>query len=249
MSTDRQMKCLTFQSTLPCGSDNKRNRACGAAFEFQSTLPCGSDPTRLDIKGVFKIFQSTLPCGSDVRCALLAGRLRYFNPRSLAGATAAAASRFRAGRISIHAPLRERRFPHRRSKALRHFNPRSLAGATFSNMRRNVIMLFQSTLPCGSDSVKMKYFYNYVNQAFVANKLNLNSKRFYFDVRKYKLSHTSLSCEPKLNLWFIYLRNTKIPVYKLPPPTIHFKSYACSLRLQAIFPPPLPLHNHYSFWQ
>ena len=108
---------------------------------------------------------------------------------------------------------------------------------------------FQSTLPHGSDSIKMKYFYNYVNQAFVANKLNLNSKRFHFDVRKYKLSHTSLSCEPKLNLWFIYLRNTKIPVYKLPPPTIHFKSYACSLRLQAIFPPPLPLHNHYSFWQ
>ena len=107
--------------------------------------------------------------------------------------------------------------------------------------------IFQSTLPRGSDCVKIKYFYNYVNQAFVANKLNLNSKRFHFDVRKYKLSHPSLSCEPKLNLWFIYLRNTKIPVYKLP--TIHSKSYACSLRLQAIFLPPLLLHNHCSFWQ
>ena len=35
-----------------------------------------------------------------------------------------------------------------------------------------LMLTFQSTLPHGSDSIKMMYFYNYVNQAFVANKLN-----------------------------------------------------------------------------
>ena len=141
------------------------------------------------------LFQSTLPRGSDADLRRYAASSRDFNPRSLAGAT-----------LSYWLA----------SKAARYFNPRSLAGATPMHWFLLRWIEFQSTLPRGSDSVKMKYFYNYVNQAFIANKLNLNSKRFHFDVRKYELSHTSLSCEPKLNLWFIYLRNTKILVYKLP---------------------------------
>ena len=192
-------------------------------------------------------FQSTLPHGSDLKRAGIISHPCNFNPRSLTGATLLFSVHFVAFSISIHAPSRERR--RRLCSYARHqpyFNPRSLTGATALDVTISIIFaLFQSTLPHGSDRVKMKYFYNYVNQAFVANKLNLNSKRFHFDVRKYELSHTSLSCEPKLNLWFIYLRNTKILVYS----PHHFKSYACSLRLQAIFPPPRPLHNHYSFWQ
>ncbi|WP_419557908.1 hypothetical protein, partial [Phascolarctobacterium succinatutens] len=34
--------------------------------------------------------------------------------------------------------------------------------------------LFQSTLPHGSDSIKTKYFYIHLNQAFIANQLNSN---------------------------------------------------------------------------
>ena len=33
---------------------------------------------------------------------------------------------------------------------------------------------FQSTLPHGSDSIKTKYFYIHLNQAFIANQLNSN---------------------------------------------------------------------------
>ena len=170
----------------------------------------------------------------------------YFNPRSLTGATVSFVPSLH-GFVGFQSTL-----PHG-SDPLWHAPPRPVIISIHAPSRerpvsrhdKQIRRQFQSTLPHGSDRVKMKYFYNYVNQAFVANKLNLNSKRFHFDVRKYELSHTSLSCEPKLNLWFIYLRNTKILVYS----PHHFKSYACSLRLQAILPPPLPLHNHYSFWQ
>ena len=128
-------------------------------------------------------------------------------------------SLFGIGAISIHAPSRERLKQTLDVWHLSQFQstlPRGSDPAVVARLEE--LGLFQSTLPRGSDRIKMKYFYNYINQAFVANKLNLNSKRFHFDVRKYKLSHTSLSCEPKLNLWFIYLRNTKILVYNLPPP-------------------------------
>ena len=59
------------------------------------------------------------------------------------------------------------------SPVVYNFNPRSLAGATLNGYSSESSGLqFQSTLPRGSDSIKKMYFYNYVNQAFVANKLN-----------------------------------------------------------------------------
>ena len=99
-------------------------------------------------------FQSTLPRGSDHRecCALHLSR--YFNPRSLAGATALLFSpikcrkRFQStlprgsdyfptpikassAAISIHAPSRERPSPLTTQRHhFQNFNPRSLAGAT-----------------------------------------------------------------------------------------------------------------------
>ena len=121
---------------------------------------------------------------------------KYFNPRSLAGATnSRKLTLFYCLQISIHAPSRERLCPndnldtdHRisihapsRERHAKHqeflykycdFNPRSLAGATSHDAANRRVVLFQSTLPRGSDSIKMMYFYNYVNQAFVANKLN-----------------------------------------------------------------------------
>ena len=76
-----------------------------------------------------------------------------FNPRSLAGATIA--DYFAAGgtAISIHAPLRERRYIASNVGAgIKYFNPRSLAGAThLTYLRIPRPNRFQSTLPCGSD--------------------------------------------------------------------------------------------------
>ena len=54
-----------FQSTLPCGSDSASHSGVNNPFAFQSTLPCGSDPS-------FNIKRH---------------KWRYFNPRSLTGAT------------------------------------------------------------------------------------------------------------------------------------------------------------------
>ena len=57
----------------------------------------------------------------------------YFNPRSLAGATKAKWYLDRLIKISIHAPLRERRFRLKQNLQDNDFNPRSLAGATYGS--------------------------------------------------------------------------------------------------------------------
>ena len=130
-------------------------------------------------------------------------RLYYFNPRSLAGATLTSLSDIIIPRISIHAPLRERRgITTCLVLIIPHFNPRSLAGAT--NVFEEFVdrVKFQSTLPCGSDSIKTNYFSINLSQAFFAIRLNSNTQEFYFDVRKLLVSHSSLGCEPKLNYMF-----------------------------------------------
>ena len=108
-------------------------------------------------------FQSTLPYGSDHKVLMIVVDNIDFNPRSLTGATYFCKRTFAPCYISIHAPLRERL----------HFACVSVVDA-----------LFQSTLPYGSDSIKTKYFSIHLNQAFIANRLNSNPQRFYFDVRK-----------------------------------------------------------------
>ena len=126
-------------------------------------------------------FQSTLPYGSDVFAPVYRSAPRNFNPRSLTGATLCDHCKHDELVISIHAPLRER-----------------LTLPTGFCLSRK----FQSTLPYGSDSIKTKYFSIHLNQAFIANRLNSNPQRFYFDVRKLLVSHSSSSCEPKLNFMF-----------------------------------------------
>ena len=142
-------------------------------LEFQSTLTHGSDPhwhVILTFKG---LFQSTLTHGSDShnkKPPFLEGN---FNPRSLTGATPSATSvTINQFRISIHAHSRERLLVQLLLMLVFNFNPRSLTGATEKFKLAQTKSLFQSTLTHGSDSIKMMYFYNYVNQAFVANKLN-----------------------------------------------------------------------------
>ena len=103
------LSALLFQSTLPCGSDDKPTRNAEHPTIFQSTLPRGSDsrapsdngiaadisihtpsrerPTHYELRKAYIEFQSTLPRGSDL--VLL---WRYITPSV----------------ISIHAPSRER---------------------------------------------------------------------------------------------------------------------------------------------
>ena len=79
-------------------------------------------------------------------------RRKYFNPRSLAGATKTNAEYTSKVKISIHAPLRERHKTCILSGSWLNFNPRSLAGATCKlSITALSVALFQSTLPCGSD--------------------------------------------------------------------------------------------------
>ena len=98
---------------------------------------------------------------------------RYFNPRSLTGATQDERKTANRSPISIHAPLRERLYHTRAWTERRNFNPRSLTGATvlIQYLRGDIsisihaplrerlfytplfilLVLFQSTLPYGSD--------------------------------------------------------------------------------------------------
>ena len=136
---------------------------------------------RAAITSCTTIFQSTLPYGSDPHPHSMSAGKANFNPRSLTGATIDRSGGFPPVPISIHAPLRERRYP---------------------NSSLHAPHKFQSTLPYGSDSIKTNYFSINLSQAFFANRLNSNTQEFYFDVRKLLVSHSSPGCEPKLNYMF-----------------------------------------------
>ena len=193
---------------------------------FQSTLPYGSDFHCPLIAMLVIIFQSTLPYGSDSRVRKSATNDRHFNPRSLTGATIHFKLNLTSNKISIHAPLRERPFGIVYTSSKRPFQSTLPYGSdaylTFYIIYHEIFQStlpygsdittcldcsiphneFQSTLPYGSDSIKTKYFSINLNQAFIANKLNSNPQRFYFDVRKLLVSHSSSSCEPKLKFMF-----------------------------------------------
>ena len=149
-------------------------------MEFQSTLPRGSDVPVHDCKIEAFMISIHAPSRERPQVYLLdAGARLDFNPRSLAGATRATADealweynfnpRSLAGAtsgdisfditkgISIHAPSRERRLAPLYSGLLNlNFNPRSLAGATVCCPLRAHSNLFQSTLPRGSDEIRLR---------------------------------------------------------------------------------------------
>ena len=144
-------------------------------FYFNPRSLAGATVGTTVIAAVAGIFQSTLPRGSDLSPLQPCLVVYYFNPRSLAGATLTAYAIRTIVVISIHAPSRER-LPasvpasvpssisihapsrERRSFLLRtfaegvDFNPRSLAGATISTIPLIYLVIFQSTLPRGSDA-------------------------------------------------------------------------------------------------
>ena len=164
---------IIFQSTLPRGSDNGLICRALTLRIFQSTLPRGSD-RYFDYEAFARdLFQSTLPRGSDKQQAEISDFSDNFNPRSLAGATEQRLTLGASLIISIHAPSRERlagvdkvsyddnfnprslagatSFRQGSYMINGYFNPRSLAGATQRLLIVKLVLLFQSTLPRGSD--------------------------------------------------------------------------------------------------
>ena len=98
-------------------------------------------------------FQSTLPRGSDLSSFTMPlSASFYFNPRSLAGATPPLCS---AGLATSN--FNPRSLAGATVYAFESvvwntdFNPRSLAGATSTRLIISLALIFQSTLPRGSD--------------------------------------------------------------------------------------------------
>ena len=100
------------------------------------------------------LFQSTLPCGSDRNCFITLTYNDISIHAPLRERLGAVVFFFYNLFISIHAPLRERLVFHLLVDFSYNFNPRSLAGATLWYVAQTILqLLFQSTLPCGSDSI------------------------------------------------------------------------------------------------
>ena len=97
---------------------------------FQSTLPYGSDQKACTPLRWPRQFQSTLPYGSDCRkCSLpRSGRISIHAP--LRERHMSKNQRNPTFMISIHAPLRERLEARNKAVPSNNFNPRSLTGAT-----------------------------------------------------------------------------------------------------------------------
>ena len=108
------------------------------SIKFQSTLPHGSDLMQQVNSGLCWQFQSTLPHGSDLLSKTERRMLACdFNPRSLTGATLFTTFYNFYRPISIHAPSRERLF--------------------IISLAINFDILFQSTLPHGSDQHRYQW--------------------------------------------------------------------------------------------
>ena len=100
----------------------------------------------------FDLFQSTLPHGSDRAAQSVSSGKSYFNPRSLTGATP-----ILPAHQDTHCYFNPRSltgatgFAFLRERPLPDFNPRSLTGATSVFPAPTTELIFQSTLPHGSD--------------------------------------------------------------------------------------------------
>ena len=128
------------------------------------------------------------------------------------------------GRISIHAPSRERQKVNFPASSHHDFNPRSLAGATIAGMTSLVthsyfnprslagatsfvaISISRLDISIHAPSRERQHqnkllLYSFKSSIF-CELAQLKYSKIYFDVRKLIVSHSSLSCEPKLNFMF-----------------------------------------------
>ena len=133
-----------FQSTLPHGSDQLPIEKYMQAVDISIHAPSRERPSHPWIIPRSLQFQSTLPHGSDPTMIATIISQRYFNPRSLTGAT---------------------RTVTKNSANISYFNPRSLTGATAESVDSSLQPSFQSTLPHGSDrevqgSFLLKLYFN-----------------------------------------------------------------------------------------
>ena len=119
-----------FQSTLPCGSDLLLSFQPLAIDNFNPRSLAGATTANSVPRQSIINFNPRSLAGATTYRQTHQDTSKHFNPRSLAGATHIDAVGSCDGKISIHAPLRERPWCDRQKGCLR---------------------TFQSTLPCGSD--------------------------------------------------------------------------------------------------
>ena len=106
--------------------------------------------------------------------------------------------------ISIHAPSRERHVwysIYKQNKVISIHAP-SRERQTCRAFAVVFTGTFQSTLPCGSDKHQNKLLLYSFKSSIFCELAQLKYSKIYFDVRKLIVSHSSLSCEPKLNFMF-----------------------------------------------
>ena len=104
--------------------------------------------------------------------------------------------------ISILAPSRERRYVLADFCFFRYFNPRSLAGATITTMPMPKQILISILAPSRERPHQNKLLLYSFKASIFCELAQLKYSKIYFDVRKLIVSHSSLSCEPKLNFMF-----------------------------------------------
>ena len=166
-----------FQSTLPHGSDNSNNATNRRMVLFQSTLPHGSDDKANDWAIRCVHISIHAPSRERHSCFLSWYNNINFNPRSLTGATRYfifnsincdisihAPSRERPQKqadtaqrvgISIHAPSRERPAELERAPPMIDISIHapSRERQLYCIYDRKAELIFQSTLPHGSDTI------------------------------------------------------------------------------------------------
>ena len=171
-----------FQSTLPRGSDFYRFCKQYVLRHFNPRSLAGATPFSLSNNARRGYFNPRSLAGATIPpCSTLRGR-NDFNPRSLAGATVGEEIRLRLqGWISIHAPSRERLAVDKSKVGDCGI---SIHAPSRERQHQNKLLLysFKSSIFC--ELAQLKY------------------SKIYFDVRKLIVSHSSLSCEPKLNFMF-----------------------------------------------
>ena len=127
---------------------------CPVQHYYFNPRPHAGATTGMSAPLLARVFQSTPPCGGDLPWVILSKRFSNFNPRPHAGATRTTGKRRMRPAISIHAPMRGRRFdfsqPHLYYKTISIHAP--MRGRHVTDPDVPGSGQFQSTPPCGGDN-------------------------------------------------------------------------------------------------
>ena len=195
----------------------------GYHSRFQSTLPRGSDRRKKERFFSHRHFNPRSLAGATYPPAP-AGRDAAISIHAPSRERPAQAEVLSIHHISIHAPSRERPVLtsiKRRSKKFQstlprgsdeggcipgwdsiHFNPRSLAGATIYSSNKLHAPHISIHAPSRERQHQNKLLLYSFKSSIFCELAQLKYSKIYFDVRKLIVSHSSLSCEPKLNFMF-----------------------------------------------